>query len=174
MPESADVEPKDRRTNEWKAWKQRQDVTPSVTVSPAPPVHASSDVAFVNEALARLVLEGKAGKPERCYSDLRSALRVKHILEDAAGLTATGRISLPHWDALGRDRDSGEKFKPGENQMIVDGLAQRAIPAPRAAAAESRPVITNPDGTPLRLARTRLDEPEGVAAFVTPGGESAE
>jgi len=144
---------------------------PSDTV--AAPILASDDVAFVNEALAQLVLKGKGAKPEQCYSDVRSVLAVKHMLEDAAGLKPTGRISLPHWDTLGRDRDTGEKFKPGENQAIVDGLQQRAVPVnPRTAVA--KPSITNPDGTPLRLPRTRLDEPEGAATFVTESLGSAD
>jgi len=138
------------------------------------PILASDDVAFVNEALAQLVLKGKGAKPEQCYSDVRSVLAVKHMLEDAAGLKPSGRISLPHWDTLGRDRDTGEKFKPGENQAIVDGLQQRAVPAPKGAPASSRPSITTRDGAPLRLPRTRLDEPEGNAEFVTESLGSAD
>lgn len=157
--------------------------TPASSVA-AEPVRASGDVAFINDALAKLVLEGKAGKPERCYSDLRSALHVKHILEDAAGLVAAGRISLPHWDTLGRDRDSGEKFNAktlaiaketgASPQVVADGLVQRAMPMPKAAEpTKARVEITDAVGNPIRLPRTRLDEPEGVAVFVG-GSDSAE
>lgn len=137
------------------------------------PLPASADIPFINEALAQLVLKGKGAKPEQCYSDVRSVLAVKHILEDAAGLVPVGRISLPHWDTLGRDRDTGEKFKPGENQAVVDGLAQRAVPAPRVPVATAKPSITTRDGQPISLSRSRaLDEPEGNAAFVTVSGDA--
>ena len=140
--------------------------------APAEPFLASDDVAFVNEALAQMVLKGKiVGNVERCYSDIRGLLLVKHLVEDAVGLKLTGRIKMPEYGTLGRERDSGEFFKPGENQLVVDGLAQRAVPPPRTA---SKPSMTNPDGTPLRLPRTRIDEPEGNASFVTSGAESAE
>lgn len=141
-------------------------------VVPPAPITASDDVAFVNEALTQLLLKGKgAGKVEQAYSDVRSMLGVKHILEDAAGLVPVGRIHLPEWSTLGRERDTGEKFKPGENQLVVDGLAQRAVPAPKGAPASSRPSITTPDGRPIALSRSRvLDEPEGNAAFVSVSG----
>jgi hypothetical protein len=129
---------------------------------------ASNDLTFINEALAQLVLKGGAGKPEKAYSDIRSVLAVKHLIEDAAGLAPSGRIALPHWDTLGRERDTGMPFKPGENQLVVDGLAQRAVPAPKVAPS-SRPTITAPDGSPIRLPRSKLDEPEGAASFVTSG-----
>lgn len=139
---------------------------------PPAPISASDDVAFVNEALAQLVLKGQGSKPEKCYSDIRSALAVKHLIEDAAGLTPAGRLELPHWDKLGRDRDTGLPFKPGENQAVVDGLAQRAVPVnPRTATA--KPSITTRDGQPISLSRSRaLDEPEGNAAFVTVSGDA--
>ncbi len=151
-------------------------VTVSVSAPSVAPTaaKASEDVSFINEALAQLVLKGKGAKPEQCYSDIRSVLSVKHILEDASGLVPSQRVILPHWDTLGRDRDSGEKFKVGENQAIVDGYAQRAIP-PSKAAASARPVITASDGTPLRLNRSRtIDEPEGAASFVGQGVDGEE
>lgn len=144
-----------------------------VTPRKAPPVSASDDVAFVNEALTQLLLKNKTGKVEQAYSDVRSLLRVKHILEDAAGLVPVGRISLPHWDTLGRERDTGEKFKPGENQAVVDGTAQRAVPVNPRTAAASKPSITTRDGQPITLSRSRaLDEPEGNAAFVSVSGDA--
>lgn len=149
------------------------DATPPAPAPSAPPIVASDDVAFVNDALTQLLLKGKgAGKVEQSYSDVRSLLFVKHILEDAAGLVPAGRISLPHWETLGRERDSGEKFKPGENQAVVDGLAQRAMPA---SVAPSRPSVTTQDGRPIAFKRSRtLDEPEGAAAFVTTSLGAAE
>lgn len=188
MPEPADVEPKDKRTSEWKAWKARQDVAPAVTITPAPPV-ASSDVAFLDDALVQILLRGKvAGKFEQCYSDTRSILDVKHMLEDAAGLKPTGRITLPHWDTLNRHKDSGEPFDAKTIaaakavglpvQTVADNPSLGAVPAPKKAprgdAAEPRAAITNPDGTPFRLPRTKIDEPDVVATFVSAGGESAE
>jgi hypothetical protein len=154
--------------NELKALDQPPDVKWVGGPSPLP---ASDDVAFVNEALAQLLLKGGGAKPEKAYSDIRSLLNVKHLIEDTVGLVASGRIALPPWDTLGRDRDTGAPFKPGENQAVVDGLQQRAVPPPKS----SRPVVTAQDGTPLRFPKSRaLDEPDGDAVFVGQGAGEAE
>lgn len=159
--------------DELKALASPPPTAPVAVPAPTPPVTASDDVAFVNEALTQLLLKNKTGKVEQAYSDVRSLLRVKHILEDAAGLVPVGRISLPHWDTLGRERDTGEKFKPGENQAVVDGTAQRAVPVNPRTAAASKPSITTRDGQPITLSRSRvLDEPEGNAAFVSVSGDA--
>jgi len=145
----------------------------------AAPILASGDVAFINESLAQLLLKGKgAGKLEQSYSDIRSLLKVKHLLEDAAGLQPVGRINLPHWDTLGRERDTGEKFdaktlamarETGSSpQSVVDGTAQRAIPAAKVVARDPSAGITSRDGEPIKFSRSRtLNEPEGSASFLS-------
>jgi hypothetical protein len=171
--------------------KERSDLLgqpPSASEPPAAPAQASvgpalDDAAFIGEALTRLLLEGKgrAGKIEQAYSDVRSVLRVKHILDDAAGLVPTRRINLPAWDTLLRERESGELYDAGvletarahgvTPQAVVEGLVQRGTPArtPKiesAAAGVARPGITTRDGAPLVLGRTKLNEPDGAATFL--------
>lgn len=146
---------------------------------------ASSDISFVNDALAQLLLKGKglAGRAEQNYSDIRSLLEAKHLIEDIAGLVPANRLVLPPWDKLGREKDTGKPFDANTlaiakatgipAQQVVEGHAQRALPVPRNRAPvadddSAKQTITTPDGRPLNFKRSRvLDEPEGAASFVT-------
>lgn len=147
--------------------KEAEGQAPATEPAPAPAAPAFDVRALVMSTLAARAATGKAeGNVERLYSAVREAASVGAIIHEALDpkyASQRDASGLPPYDALGRERYSGRKFKPGETQAIVDGMVlppQKSKPAANGA-------TNDRDAAMKALMRPSLESLVGAAEKAT-------